>query len=204
MMLGIGIMSAQHDEKSKKILDDLSAKTKAYKTVELSFTFIMKNDDQQLYDTTKGVLKMKGEMYHLKLKDQEIFCDGIKVYTYTKETNECQVIEVSELDEDAVTPKNMFTIYENDFKSAIKEEKVVKGKKITVIDLFPLKPKEKDYSIVRIEVDVEKLHVNKAMVLAKNGTYYSYHIDKLTPDKEFDDKIFKFDKSKFPGVSVIE
>lgn len=204
IVLTVGLLQAQHDEKSKKILDDLSKKTKEYKTVELNFTFMMRNTDQQLYDTTKGVLQMKGEMYHLKLKDQEIFCDGIKVYTYTKETNECQVIDVSELDKDAVTPKNMFTIYESDFKSSIKEEKVVKGRKITVVDLFPLNPKDKDYSIVRIEVDVEKLQVNKAMVLAKNGTYYSYYIDKLTPDKTFDDSMFKFDKSKYPGVSIIE
>jgi outer membrane lipoprotein-sorting protein len=107
---------------------------------------------------------------------------------------------VSELDADAVTPKNMFTIYESDFKSKVKEKKG----KVTVIDLFPMNPKEKDYSIVRIDVDTEKLQVNRAMVLAKNGTHYTYRIDKLTPDKTFDDSIFKFDKSKYPGVKIIE
>lgn len=203
-LIPMGFLQAQQEDEAKKLLDQLSEKTKAYKTVEINFTFIVKNTDQGLMDTTKGVLKLKDEKYRLTLKDQDIFCDGIKVYTYNKELNECQVVAVSELDADAVTPKNMFTIYESDFKSKIKEKKKDNGKNITVIDLFPLKPKEKDYSIVRIDVDVDKLQVIKAMVLAKNGTHYTYRIDKLTPDKSFDDTIFIFDKTKYPKVKVIE
>jgi len=196
----LSLQAQGHDEESKKILDQLSAKTKAYKTVELSFTFIVKNDEQGIRDTTKGTLKMKDEKYRLTLADQEIFCDGNKVYTYNKELNEAQVVEVSELDADAVMPKNMFTIYESDFKSKIKEKKG----NITVIDLYPMNPKDKDYSIVRIDVDMTRLQVNRAMVLAKNGTHYTYRIDKLTPDKTFDDSIFVFDKTKYPKVKVIE
>lgn len=195
---------AQSDTEAKKILDKLSEKTKSYKTVEVEFTFIVDNKDQKINETTKGTLKMKDEKYRLLMKDQEIICNGQKVYTFNKEANEVQVIGVDELEEDAITPKNMFTIYENNFKSRIKEKKTEEGKNITVIDLYPMNPKEKDYSIVRLFVDTDKNMVTKATVLAKNGTLYTYKIDKMVPDKEMNESLFIFDKAKYPGVTVIE
>ncbi len=198
------LLNAQTDTEAKKILDKLSEKTKSYKTIEVEFTFIVDNKDQKINETTKGTLKMKDEKYRLLMKDQEIICNGQKVYTFNKEANEVQVIGVDELEEDAITPKNMFTIYESNFKSRIKEKKKEDGKNITVIDLYPMNPKEKDYSIVRLFVDTDKMMVTKATVLAKNGTLYTYKIDKMLPDKEMNESLFIFDKSKYPGVSVIE
>lgn len=211
LLIGITAAVAQHDPKSKAMLDKLSAKTKAYKTVEAKFSFNIKNKDQGIDETQSGILKMKGDKYYLKVGDgdansyKEIFCDAKKVYTYSKETNECQVLSVDELDKDALTPKNMFTIYEQGFKSKVKEEKKdSKGRNIMVIDLYPLKPKEKDYSMVRLEVDKDKAEFLKATILGKNGSYYYYTISSFTPDVELDDNIFIFDKTKYKGVKMIE
>ncbi len=200
---------AQHDVKSKAMLDKLSAKTKAYKTVEVKFSFQMLNKEDNIDQTQSGILKMKGEKYFLKLGEgddaKEIFCDGKKVYTYTKETNECQVISMDELDKDAVTPKTMFTIYEQGFKSKVKsEQKDSKGRNVMTIDLYPLKPKEKDYTMVRLDVDKDKEQFIKATILGKNGSYYYYTVSSMTPDTEMDDSIFIFDKTKYKGVKVIE
>lgn len=192
------------DADAKKILDKLSEKNKSYKTVELEFSFTVENKEQKINETTKGVLKLKDDKYRVTMKDQEIFCNGTKVYTYSKETNEVQVISVDELEDDAITPKNMFTIYESNFKSRVKETKKEDGKNISVIDLYPTKPKEKDFTIVRLFVDTDKNQVLRANVLAKNGSLYIYKIEKMTIDKELNDTLFEFDKSKYPNVTVIE
>lgn len=203
--LGIAVIAAQHDVKSKDMLDKLSTKTQAYKTVEVKFSFNITNTDQKIDQTQSGILKMKGEKYYLKLDDKEIFCDGKKVYTYTKELNECQVIGVDELDKDAMSPKSMFTIYEQGFKTKVKsEQKDSKGRNVMTIDLYPLKPKEKDYTMVRLDVDKDKVQFIKATILGKNGSYYYYTITLLTPDTEMDENIFIFDKTKYPKVKVIE
>lgn len=204
LVISTFFVNAQTDTEAKKILDKLSEKTKSYKTVEVEFTFIVNNKDQKINETTKGTLKLKDDKYRLLMKDQEIICNGQNVYTFNKEANEVQVIGVDELEEDAITPKNMFTIYESNFKTRIKEKKIEGGKNITVIDLYPMNPKEKDYSIVRLFVDTDKNMVTKATVLAKNGTLYTYKIDKLIPDKEMSESLFVFDKSKYPGVTIIE
>jgi outer membrane lipoprotein-sorting protein len=115
------------------------------------------------------------------------------------------VISIDELDKDAVTPKNMFTIYEQGFKTKMKsEQKDNKGRNVMTIDLYPLKPKEKDYTMVRLDVDKDKEQFIKATILGKNGSYYYYHVTSMTPDTELDDNIFIFDKTKYKGVKVID
>jgi outer membrane lipoprotein-sorting protein len=196
---------AQHDAKSKDMLDKLSAKTKSYKTVEVKFSFNVVNKDQGIDETQTGVLKMKGDKYYLKLEDKEIFCDGKKITTYSKELNEAQVISVDELDKDAVSPTTMFTIYEQGFKTKVKsEQKDSKGRNVMTIDLYPLKPTEKDYTMVRLDVDKDKVQFIKATILGKNGSYYYYTVNSIVPDGEMDDNIFFFDKTKYKGVKVIE
>jgi len=196
---------AQHDTKSKNMLDKLSVKTKAYKTVEVKFSFNIVNKDQGINETQSGTLKMKGDKYYLKLEDKEIFCDGKEITTYSKELNEAQVIGADELDKDAVSPSSMFTIYEQGFKTSVKsEQKDKQGRNVMTIDMYPNKPKEKDYSMVRLDVDVDKVQFIKATILGKNGSYYYYNVSSITPDGEMEDNIFIFDKTKYKGVKVIK
>ena len=55
---------AQHDAKSKAMLDKLSVKTKGYKTIEVKFSFQMINKEDNIDQTQSGVLKMKGDKYY--------------------------------------------------------------------------------------------------------------------------------------------
>ncbi len=196
---------AQHDAKSKDMLDKLSAKTKAYKTVEVEFSFNIVNKDQGINETQSGTLKMKGDKYYLKLQDKEIFCDGKEITTYSKELNEAQVIGADELDKDAVSPSSMFTIYEQGFKTKVKSEQRDKqGRNVMTIDMYPMKPTEKDYTMVRLDVDKDKVQFIKATILGKNGSYYYYNVESIKPDVVMEDNIFIFDKNKYKGVKIIK
>ena len=147
---------------------------------------------------------MKGDLYQLQMDSLTVVCDGKTVITYRADVNEAQRVPVTELEEDALTPQTMFTIYEKGFKGKVKEKKTVGGRRITVIDLFPTNPKDKDYSIVRLDIDEDKLQIIKALVIGKNGTKYTYRIERLTPDKDFPASIFVFDASKYPGVNMVD
>lgn len=196
---------AQHDAKSKEMLDKLSAKTKAYKTTQVEFSFNIVNKDQGINETQSGILKMKGDKYYLKLDDKEIFCDGKEITTYSKDLNEAQVIGADELDKDAVSPSTMFTIYEQGFKTKVKsEQKDKEGRNVMTIDMYPTKPKEKDYTMVRLDVDKDKVQFIKATILGKNGSYYYYTVKSIVADAAMDDSIFIFDKTKYKGVKVIK
>lgn len=198
------LAEAQNVGEAKALLDKLSEKTKSYETVEVAFSFLVTNKEQDIREERKGKLKMKGEKYVLEMDSLFIVCNGKQVTSYSREMNEAQVIPVDELDEDALTPESMFTIYEEGFKSRIREEKVEDGRKITVVDLYPLEPKEKDYTIVRLDIDEEKMRITRAVVIGKNGTLYSYTIHQFKPNGPLSEAEFEFNESDFPGVTVIE
>ncbi|MCS6979446.1 MAG: outer membrane lipoprotein carrier protein LolA [Flavobacteriales bacterium] len=195
--------SAQNDKKAKEILDKLSNKTKSLKAYKLNFSFVLHNREQNLHQTKEGVLTVKGNKYHLKFDGQEIFCDGQNIYTYMKASNEAQLQSVDDLDEESVTPEKILTIYEKGFKFRLNEEDKSMPS-LKVVDLYPLEPKKKDYSIIRLYIDEGKLQVQKAMIRGKNGSDYTYSIKTMESNPEVADNQFVFDKSKYPGVKIIK
>ena len=77
-------VSAQQDTKAKSILDKLSAKTKAYKTVKADFQFIMVNKADGTNESQSGSISIKGESYNLSISGQTIISDGKSMWTVIK------------------------------------------------------------------------------------------------------------------------
>ncbi len=202
LLLSTPFLKAQTD--ATALLDKLNKKTKAYTSLEAAFTFSVLNTSQKVNEVRKGTIKLKGEKYVLKMGEMDIFCNGKTVYTYSKEMNEAQVIPVAELDDDAMTPQNMFSIYEKGFKSKIKSSKTEGGKKITSIELYPTQPKEKDYTMVKMDVDETSMQIKRVEVMGKNGTKYIYAISSFAANKAMADADFEFQKANYPGVSILD
>jgi outer membrane lipoprotein-sorting protein len=202
LLFSTPFLKAQTD--ATALLDKLNKKTKAYTSLEAAFTFSVLNTSQKVNEVRKGTIKLKGEKYVLKMGEMDIFCNGKTVYTYSKEMNEAQVIPVAELDDDAMTPQNMFSIYEKGFKSKIKSSKTEGGKKITSIELYPTQPKEKDYTMVKMDVDETSMQIKRVEVMGKNGTKYIYAISSFAANKAMADADFEFQKANYPGVSILD
>jgi outer membrane lipoprotein-sorting protein len=203
LMAASTTLSAQVDKKAKDLLDKVSAKTKSYTAYKVNFSFNLSNSDQKINETSQGVLSVKGDKYHLKMSDQEIFCDGKKVYTYQKETNEALVQNMSDMDDESITPQSIFMMYEKGFKLRYVKDINEGGKKIAVIDLYPMDPKKKDYTMITLYVDDAQLSITKAEIKAKNGSKYTYSVSKMDPNVTIPDQTFVFDKTKYPGVKII-
>lgn len=202
LFLALGV-NAQVDKKAKDLLDKVSAKTKSFTTYKITFSFTLNNPDLKINETTQGTLAVKGSKYHLKMGEQEIFCDGKNVITYQKETNEALAQDVADMDDESITPQSIFMMYEKGFKIRYVKDQAESGKKIAVIDLYPIDPKKKDYSIITLFVDESQSSINKAEIKAKNGSKYTYSVNKMEPNLSLSETTFLFDKTKFPGVKVI-
>jgi len=132
---------AQNDKKAAAILDEVSAKTKAYKTIKIDFTYAMDNEKEKIHDKFKGSLISKGDKYKLSAAGQDVICDGKTVWTYLKEAKEVQINNVGD-DDDSFTPTKLLSGYSKDFKSKFIEEK---GND-QVIELYPIQ-KGKTFTI---------------------------------------------------------
>lgn len=202
LLLQFVLGMAQIDKKAKDLLDKVSAKTKSYTSYKVNFTFSLSNTDQKINESNSGALIVKGPKYQLKMGEQEIFCDGKKVITYQKETNEALSQDLADMDSESITPQSIFMMYEKGFKIRYVKDITEGSKKLAVIELYPMEPKKKDYTMIVLYVEEAQLSIARAEIKAKNGSKYTYSVSKMEPNVAADG-LFVFDKSKYPGVKII-
>ena len=188
---------AQTDKKARTILDEVSAKTKAYKTVRIEFTYKMENKAQNIDDSFKGVLISKGDSYKLSFSGQEIFSNGKTVWTYLKDANEVQINNASKED-DSFTPNNLLSSYNENFKARLLEE----TSKQQVIELIPIQ--KKNFNKVRVTIERARKMVSSITIYDKNGSTYTYTVNKFETNLPFTDCMCVFKPEDHPGVDEID
>jgi outer membrane lipoprotein-sorting protein len=193
---------SQNDPKAQEILKGVSAKYKSYKSLSASFKLNLLDKKSNKTQNQSGTVTLKGNMYHLTMADQDVMSDGKLMWTYLKESNEVQISE-AETKEDGLSPATIFTMYEKGFKTKYIKEKTENGKVVQVIELYP-EDNKKNYIKIVINILKAEKYVNSAMVYDKNGNIYTYTITKFTPNAPVTDDTFVFDKSKYPGVEVVD
>ena len=185
------------DDRSKKILDDLSAKTKSYTTLKAEFSWTTEKKDKSK-DTQEGKIQTKGAKYKLEIPGHEIYCDGKTVWDFIKDANEVQVKDMETGAEDAITPTNIFTIYEKGYKYKFEGENAT----TQTISLFPMNPDKKKFHTIKLIIDKNKKQIASVKVMMKDGTTQTYVIKSFAGNTALADADFVFNSKTHPGVSV--
>lgn len=194
---------AQKDKKATAILDEMSKKYQTMKSFSASFTYGVEGTNAKLTESYKGDVTVKGAKFRLKMLGQEVFTNGKELYSYTKETNECQVSEFNPAEMDALSPTKIYTIYKKGYKYVFVEE-VKEGSQL--YEVIELSPEDKGSKVAKVQIKVDKKDksVKSWKVWDKNGKRTVFRVDKFMPNAPADDKIFTFDKKKYPGVEVVD
>jgi chaperone LolA len=207
LLFGIGTLNGfaqtTNDPEAKKVLDGVSAKFKTFKTVKATFTYKVENAAGKVLSSKNGAVSMKGTKYRVTIVGQEIFCDGVNVWTYDKAANE---VTITKLDNSSntLTPQKLFTnFYDKDFLYKLNGEKKQGTKTLQEIEMTPT-DKSKPFHKVYVYVDKTGKTLSSTKVMEKSGTRYSYTVNTLTPNGAIDDKQFAFDAKKYPGVEVVD
>ena len=202
LIVSLNLM-AQQDPKAKEILDKLSQTTKSYKTIQIDFSFTLENKKNNVNQTNEGQVTLKGKSYklHMPVFGTEVFCDGTTSWSYLTEAKECNINSVEEDKEGSLNPANIFTIYEKGFNYTYVGEENLAGKTVEVLDLFPT-DKSKEFVRVRLSVDKAKSQIARAQTYNKDGNTYTLVLKTMKTNIELKDDYFKFEKSKYPGVSI--
>ena len=191
---------AQDDAKAKGILDKLSAKTKAYKTIKADFQFTMTNKAEGTNESQTGKIEIKGDKYILSISGQDVISDGKSMWTVLKESKEVQINEIDEEDEEAISPNKIFTLYEEGFKyKYVKEDKGMH-----IINLYPKAAADKSFHRIALYINKAKNEISKVKVYGKDGTTTTYSIKTFTANETINDTRFSFDKTKFNSYEIID
>jgi len=193
--------SDKGDKKSKEILDKVIAKTESYKTFKAEFIHKMQNLDAGVDESTEGILFVKGDKYRLFIAGQLVICDGETIWTYIEDAEEVQINSVEDSDE-TITPGNLLTSYNKDYKSKFVHETFQYGTTVYVIELTPVEGKS--YYKIRLIIDKAKEQILEITIFDKNESTYSYIINKFTPNIPVDDSEFTFNPADYPDVDVVD
>lgn len=191
------------DPDAKKILDNVSAKFKTYKTVTANFTLTVLNGAGKAQGTKTGVVNMKGSKYRVSISGQEIYSDGSNIWTYDKSANEVQLTKF-DASTNAITPQKMFTnFYDKDFLYKLNSETKQGGKTIQQVELTPV-DKTKAFFKVLVDIDKNSKNIVSTTVYEKNGNRYIYKVNSLKTNTDLPESLFVFDAKKYPNVEVVD
>ncbi len=199
----LAMAQTKSDPAAKAILDAVSAKFKTFTTVEASFSYKVENAAGKALSTKTGSIKMKGTKYRVSFSGQEIFCNGTTVWNYDKAANE---VTISKLDASSgmITPQKLFTnFYDKDFLYILNGEKKIGNKTIQEIEMTPV-DKSKPFHKVYGQVDKAAKTIYSTKVLENAGNRYSYTVTTMKTNTTLADNVFRFDKSKYPGVEEVD
>lgn len=193
----------KNDPEAKKILDAVSARFKTYKAPQASFTYKVENAQGKVLSTKKGTVTMKGNKYKVVMDGMVIISDGKTIWNYDKASNEVTISNV-DASGNAMTPQKLLTnFYDEDFFYKYNGEKKEGTKTLQEIELTPT-DKTRPFHKVYLLVDKTGKSLYSAKFLEKSGGRYSYTITSLKPNVTVTDADFTFDKSKYPGVEVVD
>ncbi|GAB4045829.1 LolA family protein [Spirosoma litoris] len=192
---------AQKDKRAQEILDAMSKSYKALKSYQASFTYTSTGAGAK--DAYKGDLAIKNEKFRLLLGGQEVFTDGKVMYTYVKETNEVNVQDYDASGNGELNPTQIYTIYKRGFDYKFVKEQKQGGRTLEVIELTSNRPKS-PVATVQLSVDKADKSIRNWLIVNKDGKRETYTITKFTPNVNLPDSYFVFDKSKYPGVEVVD
>lgn len=190
------------DKNAEKLLNTISKRYKAFKTMKADFIYAVESKVDKMAEKQKGTLLVKGNKFKLDIAGQIIICDNATIWTYSSEVNEVQINHYNPK-ENSIRIDDLFTMYNKGFLSKIVETKKDGNKEITTVELTPTN-KKKNFFKIKLTIDKTNQTILKSIVYDKSGTIHTYTITNQVPNLKLEDKTFMFEKSKYPGVEVID
>lgn len=200
------VAHAQQDPKAKEILDELSKKTKAYKTMTIKFTSTAVNVSAEMNEKYEGQLWQKGDKYKLGFMEAITFFNGQDKWVYMPDVQEVNLFSVEdETASDNIfdNPQRIFTIYEDGFKYQYVDIIEFHGEQVHSIELIP-EDKSVEYFKIKIFVSTAKNEIRGFKYFAKDGTRVEVFINELKSNESMKDSMFEFSKKEFPDVDLID
>ena len=187
---------------SKEILNNLSKKTKSYKSVTFDFTSTLKIPKSGSTQINRGSAKIKGTSSLITLGDYIIVSDGKTVWNYNKSNNEVVIDNFEDVKDDWFNPIELFKLWEKDVKHELKSKNSVIGG-VTCYQILLTVNWKKSQNEITLWIDKSKGEIVRLEINSKN-TIITYDIKSFKSNIDIQDSQFYFDKNKFPGVVEID
>ncbi|MBL17541.1 MAG: hypothetical protein CL848_01500 [Crocinitomicaceae bacterium] len=192
---------AEHNDKSKGILEKVSNAYQKNKTTKFNFKLTILSED--INETQEGYALLEGDNFFYKTEEREVICDGNSVWTYLPDDNECYIDLLEDL-ENTINPNEIFTIWKEGFKFQYIGEKTINNELIHQIKMFPKSPEKSKYHTLLMEINETNSSIKQAIIKSKDGVTIQFEILQLTSNPSLENNTFKWDINKHPNVDEID
>ncbi len=195
-------LSAQNkgDAKSQAILNKVTSLYQSYSTIKSSFLITTTSRNGKPL-VENGTIWIKAKKFKLDYASQEIFCNGMYTWTYSKEDMEVTKEDVK-IRNNSISPAEIFSLYKKDFKSKYDGPIVRNNKNYDVILLAPFK--KVNYAYVKLEIDKSSKKIQRVIQHFKNGTEIVIEIQNFIPNVAIEDTFFSWNQSVHKDVALID
>ena len=181
--------NAQDNRIAEKILDKVSVFLSNPEGVRIDFT-----------GNENGYLIMKGEKFYLNNQSIQSWYDGKTQWSYLTDNEEVNISSPTKEEIQAISPYHLLKRYKSDYTYIYIGQSKQKGKLVHEINLT-----SKSDIINDIKLIVSDDNKPVAILFYRNNKLMSeVNITSLQTDSKIDDKLFRFDKTKYPQVEIID
>ena len=193
---------AMNDPKAGKILLAVKGKIASFKSFKIDFNYTVSHGDSKTKESFAGSYSVKGKMFKLLTKNQEIYNNGVTIWTYMAANKELQISK-NEGKNTITSPISMIENFDKEYYYQFKPNETP-AKDQVIIELIPMDKKKPMFKIDLI-IDVKKNRVVYSKLYEKSGVRQEFTINQFQENIALDDATFTADKSKYPkDVEVID
>lgn len=194
---------SQNSAKAKQYLESVSVKVKSYKNISIDFKYSLNNEAENIEQSTKGNVYLKGEQYLLNLMGITRLYDGKKSYTINSEDEEITITNASDEDSEAITPSKMLTFYKEGYTYAWDKKLPIKGRFIQYVKLIPI-DSDSEIKYVMLGIDTNTKNIYNLIENGKNGTVTTLTVNSFKTNQPLSESLFIFDRSKYSDYYINE
>lgn len=181
--------NAQDNRIAEKILDKVFVFLSNPEGVRIDFT-----------GSENGYLIMKGEKFYLNNQSIQSWYDGKTQWSYLTDNEEVNISSPTKEEIQAISPYHLLKRYKSDYTYIYIGQSKRKGKLVHEINLT-----SKSDIINDIKLIISDDNKPVAILFYRNNKLMSeVNITSLQTDSKIDDKQFRFDKTKYPQVEIID
>ena len=198
VLIGIAIltMGSIQAQDAKKLLNEVSAKAKAYDNIKIDFKYNLSNAKENISQDTRGDVTIAGDKYLLNMLGTTSMFDGSKIYTVVPEDEEVTISKYNPNEDKQITPSKMLTFYEKGYTYKMDITQTLKGRKIQFVKLIPIDSKAEIKDIL-LGIDAQTKHIYKLIQTDANGTKYTLTVNSFKTNQPLSKAMFTFDEAKY-------
>ena len=189
------------DLKCEKILQEVSDNIQKNKASKFNFKLEIKSED--INEVQNGYALIENEKFYYKTEEREVICDGVNVWTYLPEDNECYIDLLEDLD-NTLNPSEIFTIWKGGFKFKYMNETIVKNQTFHKIKMFPSQPDKSNFHTIIMTVNESLKIISEASVKTKDGVTIRTTVDNLISNPKVNIQQFSWDAASHPNSDEID